>query len=199
MDLVSNAAVNLYLEYDNNTATQSAFQVFGYVNGSQDQVLQVWENGTTAVKVLQIEGGADLAEGFEVNADPDVRPEAAPGLVVCIDADNPGALVVCDRAYDRTVAGAISGAGGVNPGMVMGQAGSVADGDYPVALTGRVYVMVDASYGAVRPGDMLTTSSTAGHAMKVTDYGRAQGAILGKAMTALDEGAGLVLVLVTLQ
>ena len=35
--------------------------------------------------------------------------------------------------------------------------------------------------------------------MKVTDYARAQGAIVGKAMTPLDEGRGLVLVLVTLQ
>jgi hypothetical protein len=35
--------------------------------------------------------------------------------------------------------------------------------------------------------------------MKVTDHGKAQGAILGKAMTTLDSGRGLVLVLVTLQ
>jgi hypothetical protein len=35
--------------------------------------------------------------------------------------------------------------------------------------------------------------------MKVTDHAKAQGAIIGKAMTALAEGRGLVLVLVTLQ
>jgi hypothetical protein len=35
--------------------------------------------------------------------------------------------------------------------------------------------------------------------MKVTDHVRAQGAILGKAMTALSQGKGVVLVLVTLQ
>jgi hypothetical protein len=35
--------------------------------------------------------------------------------------------------------------------------------------------------------------------MKVTDHVRAQGAILGKAMSALSEGNGMVLVLVTLQ
>jgi len=35
--------------------------------------------------------------------------------------------------------------------------------------------------------------------MKVTDHARAQGAVLGKAMTGLKEGSGLVLVLVTLQ
>jgi hypothetical protein len=46
---------------------------------------------------------------------------------------------------------------------------------------------------------MLTTSSTPGHAMKVSDHARAAGAILGKAMTGLSEGKGMVLVLVTLQ
>jgi hypothetical protein len=35
--------------------------------------------------------------------------------------------------------------------------------------------------------------------MKVSDHLKAQGAILGKAMTALSEGQGMVLVLVTLQ
>ncbi len=35
--------------------------------------------------------------------------------------------------------------------------------------------------------------------MKATDLSKAQGAILGKAMTGLDQGQGLVLVLVTLQ
>ena len=40
---------------------------------------------------------------------------------------------------------------------------------------------------------------TPGRAMRVTDHARAQGAILGKAMTGLKAGHGLVLVLVTLQ
>jgi len=35
--------------------------------------------------------------------------------------------------------------------------------------------------------------------MKVTDHAKAQGAILGKAMSGLNEGKGLVLVLVSLQ
>jgi hypothetical protein len=35
--------------------------------------------------------------------------------------------------------------------------------------------------------------------MKVSDPVRAQGAILGKAMTSLTKGRGMVLVLVTLQ
>ena len=68
-----------------------------------------------------------------------------------------------------------------------------------MALTGRVYVRATAANGAIEPGDLLTTSDLPGQAMKVTDYSRAQGAVLGKAMSALPAGEGLVLVLVTLQ
>jgi hypothetical protein len=83
--------------------------------------------------------------------------------------------------------------------MLMGQHGSLADGQYPVALTGRVYCLVDADAGPVQPGDLLTTSETPGHAMKAADSIRASGAVLGKAMTSLTSGRGLVLVLVSLQ
>jgi len=120
-------------------------------------------------------------------------------MVVCIDPTQPGELIMSKKAYDRTAAGVVSGAGGVKPGMLMGQKGTAADGKHPVALTGRVYCRVDTSNGPISPGDLLTTSDTPGHAMKVTDHGRAAGAIIGKAMSALDEGKGLVLVLVSLQ
>ena len=69
----------------------------------------------------------------------------------------------------------------------------------PVALTGRVYCKADASAGSIEPGDLLTSSSTPGHAMKVTNYAEAPGAIIGKAMNSLEKGQGLILVLVNLQ
>jgi hypothetical protein len=68
-----------------------------------------------------------------------------------------------------------------------------------VALSGRVYVKAETSAGPIQPGDMLTTSGLPGHAMKAADRDQSQGAILGKAMTSLESGTGLVLVLVTLQ
>ncbi len=157
------------------------------------KTLQV--NGTTSTKVLEITGGADLAEHFDIEADESLQP----GTVVSIDPGKPGQLRVARYAYDKTVVGIVSGAGDVQPGMLMGQVGTLASGQHPVALMGRVYCWVDAQYGAVRPGDLLTTSPTAGHAMKATDNGQAQGAILGKAMTTLEAGTGLVLVLVSLQ
>lgn len=151
-----------------------------------------------SVDVLQINGGADLSEQFDV-AFTEHSQSPEPGMVVSIDPHSPGELQISADAYDRRVAGVISGAGGVKPGMMMGQDGSIADGEYPVALTGRVYVKADASYGAIEPGDLMTTSDTPGHAMKVTDHTRAGGSVLGKAMTSLKSGQGLVLVLVTLQ
>ena len=75
----------------------------------------------------------------------------------------------------------------------------VLGGGRPVALSGRVWCWVDAAHGAVEPGDLLTTSPTPGLAMLARDASRRSGAILGKAMTSLTQGRGLVLVLVSLQ
>jgi len=110
----------------------------------------------------------------------------------------PGQLKLSTRAYDARVAGIVSGANGINPGIALHQEDALEGGEN-VALSGRVYVLADASGGVIEPGDLLTTSDTPGHAMKVTDHARAQGAILGKAMSSLNEGKGMVLVLVTLQ
>ncbi len=92
----------------------------------------------------------------------------------------------------------VSGANGVQPGIRMGQKG-ILDRGKNVALSGRVYGPADTSNGAVRPGDLLTASAAPGYAMKATDHAKAQRAILGKAMTELSEGKGMVLVLVALQ
>ncbi|MBI3950051.1 MAG: hypothetical protein HY314_06315, partial [Acidobacteria bacterium] len=150
--------------------------------------------GMVKAQVLQITG-ADIAEPFNLTDTQAVQP----GMLVAIDANNPGHLRMADKAYDRTVAGVISGANGINTAVIMKQEGTLADGSHWVALSGRVYCWADASNGPIEPGDLLTTSDTPGHAMKVTDHIRAQGAIIGKAMTSLKQGQGLVLVLVTLQ
>lgn len=150
-------------------------------------------NGTARVCVLQITNGCDIAEPFELS-DKDVPK----GAVVVIDDENPGRLKMSDRACDTRVAGIISGANGIQPGLTLSQQG-VTDGGQNVALSGRVYVQADATNDPIKPGDLLTTSDMPGYAMKVTNHAQAQGAILGKAMSSLKEGQGMVLVLVSLQ
>jgi len=147
--------------------------------------------GTAKVEVLKVTG-SDLAENFPV------RHIAEPGSVMAIDHEQPGQLRLSESAYDRRVAGVISGAGDLAAGAILGN-GPGAEDDLPVALSGRVWVKCDATAHAIQPGDLLTTSSTPGHAMKAADHDRAQGAILGKAMTGLEGSQGLVLVLVSLQ
>jgi len=163
-----------------------------FSDGNGD-VMTLATNGTLFVRVITITGGADIAEPFKMS-----HANLAKGAVVVIDEAHPGQLKLSTEPYDTRVAGVISGANGVNPGLALNQQGLI-DGDQPVALTGRVYVQADASFGAIRPGDLLTTSATPGHAMRVSQPARAQGAILGKAMTGLKSGQGLVLLLVTLQ
>ncbi|MBN2172190.1 MAG: hypothetical protein JW819_12795 [Candidatus Krumholzibacteriota bacterium] len=148
-------------------------------------------DGHAYVDILHITG-ADLAERFPASE------AAAPGTVVAIDPARPGELCVCREAYDRRVAGVVSGARGLPAGAVLGglTAGPEA---LPVALSGRVWVRADATGGPIAPGDLLTSAATPGHAMAARDAARAQGAVLGKAMTALDAGTGWVLALVNLQ
>ncbi|MBS0197308.1 MAG: collagen-like protein [Planctomycetes bacterium] len=150
-------------------------------------------NGAFEVKTLQIDGGSDLVEGFDSQT-----ADIEPGTLMVIDPQHPGQVMPSTTAYDSKVAGIISGAGGVNPGIHMGQDG-VMDGKHPIAMTGRVYVKCSTTGGSIKPGDLLTTSGIAGHAMKAADRTLAPGATIGKAMSSLDSGEGLVLVLVNLQ
>ena len=149
-------------------------------------------NGSMTVKVLTI-NGADVAEPFAVST-----RDVPKGSVMVIDEEHPGQLKMSDRAYDQRVAGILSGANGIRAGICLSQQG-FNDGGQNVALSGRVYVLADASAGAIKPGDLLTTSDTPGYAMRVADHARAQGAVIGKAMGSLPEGKGMVLVLVTLE
>jgi hypothetical protein len=179
---VANNGANAYALWARSTSGYA-----GYFDGK----IQV--NGDAIVRVLTITGGADLAEPFATREEKLER-----GSVMVIDPTKPGQLCLSTKAYDKKVAGILSGANGINPGLRLSQHG-VNEGGQDVALTGRVYVRATAQAGSIEPGDLLTTSDLAGRAMKVTDHTRAQGAVLGKAMSALDSGEGMVLVLVTLQ
>ncbi|MCK4678273.1 MAG: hypothetical protein KAT48_09090, partial [Bacteroidales bacterium] len=206
---IENKLNDLYFKFDANEFASTSTTAMYY--DQSDHSLKFYKSDGTTVSIeidadyggdgriitdeLQITGGSDIAEPFDVISENEINP----GMVVSIDKNFSGKLKISDLEYDRCVAGIISGAGNIKTGLFLQDKDTEADGEYPVALTGRVYCWADATHGAIEPGDLLTTSATPGHAMKVTDYGKAQGAILGKAMSGLEEGKGLVFVLVTLQ
>jgi DNA-binding beta-propeller fold protein YncE len=135
-----------------------------------------------------------VMESFPVSPLEDYEP----GDVLVIDPKGSGSVRLCDEANDTGVVGI------VGPGAVVDRHGEIlavmlgAHG--PLREDGtrlEAYVKVDASYGAIQAGDLLTTSPTLGYAMKADDP--RLGSILGKAMEPLAEGQGLVKVYVTLQ
>ncbi len=178
------------LIFYNNTGTVSSLELDGdYAATGRSRII---------VDELQIKGGADFAEYFDVATTATVKPE--PGMLVSIDEENAGKLIISNTAYDKKVAGVISGANGIKPGMLMGHKGTIANGEFPVAITGRVYVQAETLSNAILPGDLLTTSAIAGHAMKAANTKKSAGAIIGKAMSKLEKGSkGMVLVLLGIQ
>jgi len=135
---------------------------------------------------------ADCAEDFDIAGLDLVEP----GTVMVIDSE--GALRQSDRAYDKRVAGVISGAGGYKPGLILDKQES-SNYRMPIALMGKVYCKVDAQFAAIEVGDLLTTSSTPGYAMKVSDPIKAFGTVIGKALRPLETGQGMIPILIALQ
>jgi len=135
---------------------------------------------------------ADCAEDFDVAGAVTVEP----GTVMVLGHE--GALSESHQAYDKRVAGVISGAGDYKPGIVLDKR-RTAGNRQPVALLGKVFCKVDAQFGAIEVGDLLTTSPTPGHAMKTNDPFKAFGAVIGKALRPLTDGQGLIPILIALQ
>ena len=141
---------------------------------------------------LQLTDGQDCAEEFDIaNAD-----LVEPGTVMVLG--DGGILEPSQFAYDKRVAGVISGAGNYKPGIVLDKR-EAQPSRKPIALVGKVYCKADARYGAIKTGDLLTTSPTPGHAMKATDGTKAFGAVIGKALRVLDSGQALIPILIALQ
>jgi hypothetical protein len=136
--------------------------------------------------------GQDCAEDFDVAGTETIEA----GTVMVID--QVGTLQQSEKAYDKRVAGVVSGAGDFKPAILLGTqiAGT---NRTPIALLGKVYCKVDARYAPVEVGDLLTTSPTAGHAMKADDPFKAFGAVIGKALRPLAAGQEMIPILIALQ
>jgi hypothetical protein len=168
------------------------------VNGSDGEIILNDDSGKQSVRLSGQLGdiilkGADAAEDFEI-AEGDARVPA--GSVMVIDCG--GKLRRCFKAYDRRVAGIVSGSGTYKPGIVLGRS-QVSGHRRPIALAGKVYCRAEATLEPIGVGDLLTSSAIPGHAMKASDQRRAFGAILGKSLQSLPAGQALIPVLVALQ
>ena len=133
---------------------------------------------------LQTQTGSDFAEEFRVTED------LEPGTVVVMAEEDYKSVKAADRAYDSTVVGIVSD----NPSIIAGKVDS--DKKVVVAMMGVVSVKADVTNGRIRKGDLLTSSSVAGYAMKATKF--QPGTIIGKALEDLNE-SGYLKVLVNLQ
>jgi hypothetical protein len=136
--------------------------------------------------------GGDCAEDFDIAG----LQAVDPGTVMVVD--EAGSLQPCQSPYDKKVTGVISGAGDYKPGIILDKRASTSN-RLPLALLGKVYCKVDAEYGAIQIGDLLTTSSTPGHAMRAGDPLKAFGSVIGKALRPIEGGQGLIPILVALQ
>jgi hypothetical protein len=186
---------------ETNSTTTAALAAYQMNPNSTTAALYAKHHGNGAAAVFDgdvhvsgdiILANADCAEDFDVTDD--IRIE--PGTVMVLGEE--GKLLPSHKAYDKCVAGVVSGAGDYKPGIVLDKQ-QPTETRKPIALLGKVYCKVDARHGAIEIGDLLTTSPTAGHAMRVDDPFKALGTIIGKALRPLTEGQGLIPILIALQ
>ncbi len=139
--------------------------------------------------------GGDYAESVDISGD---RTKYGPGDVLVVDPASPGHFLKAAEPYSTLVAGIYS----TKPGLVGRRQTSdpkIISTEVPMAMVGIVPTKVSTENGPIKPGDLLVTSSTVGHAMKGTDRGLLTGAIVGKALGTLQSGTGVIEVLVSLQ
>jgi hypothetical protein len=158
--------------------------------------------------------GCDIAENVEQAEGADLEK----GDIVSIGPK--GKLVKADEEYDSEVAGVVSSSPVIRMGTETGSldlGGSfdentttVVETDsgkekVPLALAGLVPVKASAANGAIEPGDKLTTSGIAGHAVKAEPLIERDGrelygsGIIGKAMEPLESGKGKIQMLASIE
>ena len=171
------------------------------VSGHNPNGLAGFFDGNVIVTGDLMLSGADYAENFDQSV-------PAGGGVATLEPVEPGSVMVLDecgglrlseREYDTAVAGVVSGGGHYSPGVILDAPHGVDQtGRVPLALMGKVFCRVDGTADPIKVGDLLTTSTVPGHAMRVRDRGRAIGAVIGKALQPCT-GRELIPILVTLQ
>jgi hypothetical protein len=197
----------------NGSNTQSAMHVFTQSQGTALQVqhagsgnLAVFQNvNANVIRFSQAgvgffnggaqTGGADVAEAFEVEG---TRSSYEPGDVLVISDQ-------LDRRVEKSVqpySTRVVGVHATKPGVLLTDRDIDAnlDDTVPLGVIGVIPTKVTGEGGPIKRGDLLVTSSTAGHAMKGNDRTRMLGAVIGKALQEFDgRGSGMILVLVNVR
>lgn len=184
------AGIPVYLNGNKGTMKLGANGIPGNISLlNKDNKISVQLDGEQGDVILQ---NADCAEEFPVT---DIGL-AEPGTVMAIGDD--GMLAPCAEDRDSRVIGVVSGANGYKPAIIMDRDPG-ADNRVPIATMGKVYCKVDADQRPVRAGDLLTSSSILGHAMRLSGDNMATGAVIGKALAPLGNGRDMIPVLVMLR
>jgi hypothetical protein len=164
-------------------------------NGTWTQKFRIDATGTGYFAgALHTQGGQDFAESVAVAKDLTLY---TPGDLLVIDANADRQFGVTSEPYSTLVAGIYS----TQPGILASTPKLAKDAkdEVPLAIVGIVPLKVSAENGPIHRGDLLVSSSKPGYAMKGTDRIRMLGAVVAKAMEPLQEGEGVIQVLVTLQ
>jgi hypothetical protein len=156
--------------------------------------------------IVRNTGGTDLHPGDVVTAQaaagesPQLGDIPVPGVGATQAAYDTGVLGVVDMRWIPADPAAPAGTA-ARTGGYDSQATVIHPGEYMGIVTLGLYkaVRVDAGSAPIHVGDLLTTSGTPGVAMKATDKLSAVGAVVGKAMGELEQGLGVVPVMVTLK
>ncbi|MDQ3158881.1 MAG: hypothetical protein M3P98_01970, partial [bacterium] len=135
----------------------------------------------SSVVITKIGAGSDLAEIYGTK-----DTSIGPGDVVSLDSTLNAGVKKSDHAYDSNAFGIIS----TSPSLTMGTLDDPGTSPVMVAFSGRVPVKVTTENGPIKFGDLLTSSSTPGVAMRATKAGQ----VIGQAMSEFDgEGVGKVM------
>lgn len=139
--------------------------------------------------------GADLAEAFDVSGTAD---EYEPGDVLVIATNADRTVEKSSGAYSTLVAGVYA----TRPGVLLTEEDIDSDlsGTVPMGVVGVIPTKVCDQNGVIRRGDLLVTSSIAGHAMKADMKKLRTGQVIGKALEEFNgKGTGKIKVLVNVK
>jgi hypothetical protein len=211
--LVIAAPTSAALQVENGPAAGEAAWLYNRSSANADAVVRALKHpsapgnffrctnydGKTATDKCHIDAngvfiaGSDFAEALPARGG---KSEFEPGDVLVMNGDAAGSVERSSRPYDERVIGIYS----TRPAVLGADKGGetrVDPDDVPVAITGIVPTRVTSENGTIRPGDLLTTSSTPGYAMKATMH--PPGTIVGKALEKLDRAKGTIRVLVLMR